>query len=353
MDIFGILYEDDDQKIVEFLNYQCRTYTIRVRVDHMTLWDDHDFRIKFRISKVVVLQVLEQINGQISSSTDRNHAVTPINKLLLILRFYATGNFLITSGDFFGVSKTTASLIVRDVSIAIAKLRPRFIKMPTTEREISKLQRSFYQIARFPRAIGAIDCTHVKIQNPGGPNAEYFKNRKGYFSINVQTIACPNLKIMDVVARWPGSCHDKTIFKKSQIYYNLINGKWGNSLIVADSGYANSLHVVTPFLNPQNYIEELYNESIIRTRNPVERSYGVLKRRFLVLSLGLRLKLETTQAVTVACFVLYNIACDNNDIDSPILDIILPNNENINIEEQQPDGENARQQLIQEYFSHF
>lgn len=39
--------------------------------------------------------------------------------------------------------------------------------MPTTEREISKLQRSFYQIARFPRAIGAIDCTHVKIQNPG------------------------------------------------------------------------------------------------------------------------------------------------------------------------------------------
>jgi len=97
----------------------------------------------------------------------RNHAVTSINKLLLTLRFYATGNFLITSGDFLGVSKTTASLIVRDVSIVIAKLRPRFIKMPTTEREISKLQRSFYQIARFPRTIGAIDCTHVKIQNPG------------------------------------------------------------------------------------------------------------------------------------------------------------------------------------------
>ncbi|NP_001233059.1 uncharacterized protein LOC100569528 [Acyrthosiphon pisum] len=353
MDIFGIFYEDDDQEIIEFLNYQRRTYTIRMRVDHMTLWDDHDFRIRFRISKVVVLQVLDHINDQISSLTDRNHAVTSINKLLLALRFYATGNFLITSGDFLGVSKTTASLIVRDVSIAIAKLRPRFIQMPTTEREISKLQRSFYQIARFPRTIGAIDCTHVKIQNPGGPNAEYFRNRKGYFSINVQTIACPNLKIMDVVARWPGSCHDQTIFKKSQIYYNLINGKWGNSLIVADSGYANSRHLVTPFLNPRNDIEELYNESIIRTRNPVERSYGVLKRRFPVLSLGLRLKLETTQAVIVACCVLHNIACDNNDMDPPALDIVLPENENINIEEQQPEGENARQQLMQEYFVHF
>lgn len=97
----------------------------------------------------------------------RNHALTSINKLLLTLRFYATGNFLISSGDFIGVSKTMASLAVRDVSIAIAKHRSKFIKMLSTESEISKLQRSFYHIARFPRTIGAIDCTHVKIQNPG------------------------------------------------------------------------------------------------------------------------------------------------------------------------------------------
>lgn len=84
----------------------------------------------------------------------------------MALRFYATGNFLITVGDFMGVSKTTASLIVRDVSIAIAKLRPTFIKMPI-ESEISTMQKRFYEIAKFPRTIGAIDCTHVKIQNPG------------------------------------------------------------------------------------------------------------------------------------------------------------------------------------------
>jgi len=40
-------------------------------------------------------------------------------------------------------------------------------------------------------------------------------------------------------------------------------------------------------------------------------------------------------------------------MDPPVLDIVLPENENINIEEQQPENENARQQLIQEYFSHF
>lgn len=93
-----------------------------------------------------------------------------MDKLLLTLRFYATGNFLITAGDFVGVSKTTACLIVR-ISVAIAKLRPTFIRMPETEIEMSNLHLSFFQIARFPRTIGVIDCTHVKIQNPGKSNA--------------------------------------------------------------------------------------------------------------------------------------------------------------------------------------
>ncbi|KAF0706476.1 Uncharacterized protein FWK35_00023526 [Aphis craccivora] len=264
------LFEDDnDYELIQFLNYQRRVYTVHQRLDHFEKWDDHDFRVRFRLGKDVVLQVVEYIEDEISSQSNRNNAVTTINKLLLTLRFYATGNFLITAGDFMGLV-----LIVRDVSVSIAKLQPRFIRMPETETEIRNLQRRFFQIARFPRTIGAIDCTHIKIQNPGGPNGEYFRNRKGYFSLNVQTISCPDLKIMDVVARWPGSCHDQTSFKKSRIYYKLVS---------ADSGYANSQYVVTTYLNPQNDPEGLYNESLIRTRNPVERSYGVLKRRFPIL----------------------------------------------------------------------
>lgn len=155
---------------------------------------------------------------------------------------------------------------------------------------------------------------------------------------------------MNVVARWPGSCHDLTIFRKSKVYTTLMSGKWSNGLVVADSGYANSQYVVTPFINPGNHIEELYNESIIRTRNPVERSYGVLKRRFPVLSFGLRLNLPTTQAVIVACCVLHNIACDNNDINPPnFSDMFLPeDDENIN---NRIEHGNATQQLIEEFFS--
>ncbi|CAI6359257.1 unnamed protein product [Macrosiphum euphorbiae] len=345
----NLLFDDDDDEILEFNNYRRRPYTVRDRINHIMIkWDDHDFRIRFRLSKVVVEQVLELITDNISVENQWNCAIAPIDKLLLTLRFYATGSFLITAGDFLGVSKSSACVIVRTVSTAIASLCHQFIRMPTTDEEVYTLQRCFYKIARFPRAIGAIDCTHIRIQSPGGHNAEYFRNRKGYFSLNVQTVVSPDLKIMDIVARWPGSCHDQTIFKNSNIYSQLVNGKWGNSLIVADSGYKNTSHIVTPFINPRGNIEELYNESIIRTRNPVERTYGVLKRRFPILSLGLRLKLTTSQAIIVACSILHNIACDNNDLEAPdLIDIVLPPNEIINVNHEVIDEEGcARQQLI-------
>lgn len=62
----------------------------------------------------------------------------------------------------------------------------------------------------------------------GGEDGEIFRNRKGYFSLNVQFITDANLKIMDVVARWPGSQHDNTIFNHSQIKARFENQEFPN-----------------------------------------------------------------------------------------------------------------------------
>lgn len=43
-------------------------------------------------------------------------------------------------------------------------------------------------------------------------------------------------------------------------------------------------------LNPITNVENTFNESQIRTRNPIERSYGVWKRRFPILSLGINVR---------------------------------------------------------------
>lgn len=88
-------------------------------------------------------------------------------------------------------------------------------------------------------------------------------------------------------------------------------------VLVADSGYPMQSYMITPMLNPITNIENTFNESQIRTRNPVERSYGVWKRRFPILSLGINVRnLDTVQVIIVATSVLHNIARQFGD-DQP------------------------------------
>ena len=98
-----------------------------------------------------------------------------------MLRFFATGSFQIVTGDLEGLSQTSVSVIIKEVSEILALKRKDFIKFPKTDEEITAENQGFYAIGHFPGVVGAVDCTHVKIQSPGGDTAELFRNRKGFF----------------------------------------------------------------------------------------------------------------------------------------------------------------------------
>lgn len=152
----------------------------------------------------------------------------------MTLRYYATGSFI---ADFAGIHKTTGGKIIRDVSEALASLRPDFIKFPSNDVEIRQVKQDFFNIAKFPSCISALDCTHIKIRSPGGNDAEIFRNRKQFFSINVQTICDAHLNIQNIVARWPGSSHDANIFRNSAIKQRFDNKEFKDCVLLADSGY--------------------------------------------------------------------------------------------------------------------
>jgi len=105
--------------------------------------------------------------------------------------------------------------------------------------------------------------------------------------LNVQALVNSELQFMDIVARWPGSAHDSHIFRNSRLFARLESGEFQKMAILGDSGYALKPYLLTPISNPVGRTQMLYNESQIRTRNVVERSFGVWKRRFPVLSLGI------------------------------------------------------------------
>jgi len=78
---------------------------------------------------------------------------------------------------------------------------------------------------------------------------------------------------------------------------------------------------MTPLSRVTTLAESLFNESIIRTRNCVERKYGVWKRRFPVLSLGIRMNVKQVEAIIVATGVLHNLCNSLNDKEAPALPV--------------------------------
>lgn len=66
----------------------------------------------------------------------------------------------------------------------------------------------------------------------GGADAEVYRNRKGYFSINVQVVTNADLLFADIVARWPGSTHDATIFNHSRLKYRFERQEFAFGLLL-------------------------------------------------------------------------------------------------------------------------
>ena len=112
-----------------------------------------------------------------------------------------------------------------------------------------------------------MDGSHVPITSPGGDNVELLRNRKTCFPINVQAVGDSKLAIRDIVARWPASTHDSTIWNASLLSARCENREFQGSYILGDSAYGCTTYLMTPLLNPTTPAERI----IMQPTNRLEK----------------------------------------------------------------------------------
>ncbi|WAR28600.1 LOW QUALITY PROTEIN: HARB1-like protein [Mya arenaria] len=235
---------------------------------------------RYRLDRDGIDYVENILSRQITPKAYRNHAISARHKLLITLRYLATGPIQLNDCDIHGVSQPTVSRVLGEMLNVLSdpRLVRQFISFPTDAADLRRNATIFEGIANFPKVMGLIDGTHIRIRAP---------SEDEYMYETVQVVVDGEDKIIDIVARWPGSVHDARILRESGLSQLLDNG------------------------------------SHKTTRSRVEKAIGQLKRRFGVLHTEITLSPEKACKVVIACAVLHNLCiargipfADNQDDDN-------------------------------------
>ncbi|XP_043485108.1 putative nuclease HARBI1 isoform X1 [Leptopilina heterotoma] len=280
---------------------------------------DRKFIKQFRLKKELVDTVIDTVETN-SRGGLRASALDPCTQVLTALRFYGAGSYqnCIANNVNMAISQSSVSRCITNVSniLNLPEVFNNWVHFPSTLNELQEIRNKFWETHRFPGAIGCIDCTHVAIYPPLIQDNVYpehiYVNRKQYHSINVQLICDPDLRIMNVNARYPGSTDDSYIWNNSNILPIMqeIHNRGHSYFLLGDSGYAQRPWMMTPVLGMQQNLPMInYNDRQKSTRVLMERCNGVLKMRFrcLMKHRVLHYKPEKCSKIINACTVLHNM----------------------------------------------
>ncbi|GFP89731.1 putative nuclease harbi1, partial [Phtheirospermum japonicum] len=174
--------------------------------------------------------------------------------------------------------------------------------------------------------LGALDGTYVQVQVPLSEKPRY-RNWKGDVSVNVLGVCDQNMNYIFMLTGWEGSAADSRVLRDAisrRSFLKIPNGQY----YLCDCGYTNGLGFLAPYrgvryhLNewrsgaeePQNF-KELFNFRHSKARDSIERSFGILKKRWAVLRSPSFYDIATQNKMIMACCLLHNFIRTNMVVD--------------------------------------
>lgn len=101
-----------DEELIDVLNIVERPRLYRHRPDMLMLYSDSEFKDRFRLHRDSVMRIVEVIGNNLRPVTNRSFPLSPLDQILITLRFYATGSYQILVGDCINIHKSTVSRVI-------------------------------------------------------------------------------------------------------------------------------------------------------------------------------------------------------------------------------------------------
>jgi len=169
----------------------------------------------------------------------------------------------------------------------------------------------------FDDCIGAIDGSHIPaVVEESEQNA--FRNHKGFISQNVLGVVNFDLTFQFLLAGWEGTAHDGKVLRDALSKgFKIPPGKY----YLGDAGYALKPYCLTPYHGVHYHLkefakgkdkprnkEELFNLRHSSLRSAIERTFGIVKKRFPILKnmdcTGYNIRIQSR--IVLCCFMVHN-----------------------------------------------
>ncbi|KAF7307937.1 DDE Tnp4 domain-containing protein [Mycena kentingensis (nom. inval.)] len=249
---------------------------------------DH-FRERLRLSPATFDRLVDVLELDEVFSNNSESQQAPVERQLAVALYWFghDGNAASQQSvaDWAGIGKGTVALWTRRVITAV--LRPgflrKYVRYPTDEEK--EEARRWVEKHSCPAWRGGwcfVDGTLVPLSTRPFWYGDSYFDRKSRYSLNIQIISLPNLRIIDFSYGHTGSAHDATAWLGTRMARDhalfLRPGEW----IWADSAYPIRFWIISPYKAPERYLpdNDEFNKVVSKLRIRSEHAIGFLKGRF-------------------------------------------------------------------------
>ncbi|XP_048497814.2 uncharacterized protein LOC104890956 [Beta vulgaris subsp. vulgaris] len=247
----------------------------------------------------------------------------PLQKCTAAIRMLAYGVAADSLDEYVRISESTARIsLMKFTKGVIMKFGAEYLRRPTPD-DLARLLR-FGEERGFPGMVGSIDCMHWEWKNCPTAWKGQYQGRAGVATLVLEVVADRDSWIWHSFFRIPGSCNDLNVLHRSPVFRDVLEGRappvqftvngnqYDKGYYLTDGIYLNWATFIQLVTCPQTVKDKLFAQHQEGARKDVERAFGVLQSRFVIVRRpSLAWNEEILNDIMLSCIIMHNMIVED------------------------------------------
>eukprot|EP00918_Siedleckia_nematoides_P002428 GHVU01005576.1.p1 GENE.GHVU01005576.1~~GHVU01005576.1.p1 ORF type:complete len:440 (+),score=48.73 GHVU01005576.1:219-1538(+) len=292
------------------------------------VYNEFDFRRRFRCSKRLFERVLEAVAGHDSYFEQRRNCagklgISTLLKVTAAFRMLAYGAAADALDENLEMSETTIFDTLMHFTKAVSEVfGDEYLRTPTQADTVRMM--ALMGAEGFHGCMGAVDCMHWEWHACPAAHAGQYLGKGKRTTVVLEAVVGYDLWFWHASFGYPGSLNDLNILDRSPLFDELLEGRapkvsyelngsrYSTAYFLADGIYPDWPVFMKTIAQPTGLKHQHYALRQEATRKSVERGFGVVQARFRVIQQPFRQwSLDAMRAILRCCLILHNMVVED------------------------------------------